>query len=65
MTRYRATVPVVNATTSDTSLSGSRVMVSVYLGDLLPVSVLPAEIERLLADGFIEPVDVDAQPVAA
>lgn len=57
MTRYRVTAPTVLAKTSDTALSGGQVMVTAYADDLLPVSVLPAEIERLLADRFVEPID--------
>lgn len=65
MTRYRVTVPMVCAKTSDTSTSGSGAMVNAYLDELLPVSVLPAEVERLLADRFIEPVQVAEQLAAA
>lgn len=58
MTTFRAVVPMVCAKTNQTSPDGSQVMANIYLGDMLPASVLPSEVERLLADRFIEPVEL-------
>lgn len=61
MTRYRVVWPMVSGIRTGSSAAGNTNAMRAahaYDGEFLPGDVLPEEIERLLADGAIKPVEL-------
>lgn len=64
MTRYRVVWPMISGVrTGSSGIGGGNKhachAVLAYAGQTLSAGVLPEEIERLLADGAIEAIDLD------
>lgn len=61
MTEYRAVWPMLSGIRTSSAANGgtpgARASIQAYAGEILPGDVLPEEIDRLLADGAIEPVE--------